>query len=174
MTISIYKTSMPIFVQFPYQHIRGSRQGGHPLRGREDRTGRAPQHAALPRQFPLARQPRAVTDHAISATARARWRGTAHFSQQRGELLRAQGPHRETIDFIKSFKPQQIHGTEDKEILVKFSTGERKFNWQTFLLNFWLPIKISIFTPPPPTTPAPLRHRARQARLHGNAGNALE
>src|SRR5271169_3279062 len=46
---------------------------------------------------------------------------------------------RRTIDFIKSFKPEQINGTEDKEILVKFSSGERKFNGQTFLLNFCLP-----------------------------------
>ena len=30
-------------------------------------------------------------------------------------------------------------GTEDKGIVVKFSSGERKFKGQTFLLNFCLP-----------------------------------
>ena len=44
-----------------------------------------------------------------------------------------------TIHFVKSFKPVQIDGTEDKEIVVKFSSGERKFKGQTFLLNFCLP-----------------------------------
>ena len=33
----------------------------------------------------------------------------------------------------------QIDGTEDKEIVVKLSSGERKFKGQAFLLNFCLP-----------------------------------
>ena len=44
-----------------------------------------------------------------------------------------------TIDYCKSLKPEQINGTEDKEIVVKFSSGERKFTGQAFLLNFCLP-----------------------------------
>ena len=45
-----------------------------------------------------------------------------------------------TIDFIKGLKPTQIDGTEDKEITIKFPSGnERKFTGQLFLLNFSLP-----------------------------------
>jgi len=33
----------------------------------------------------------------------------------------------------------QWRGTEDKEIVVKFSSGERKFKGQAFLLNVCLP-----------------------------------
>jgi hypothetical protein len=38
-----------------------------------------------------------------------------------------------TIDFIKSLKPVQIDGTEDKEITIKFTSGERKFIGQGLL-----------------------------------------
>src|SRR4029079_11023701 len=35
-----------------------------------------------------------------------------------------------TIDFIKSFKPEQIDGTEDKDITIKLGANERKFTGQ--------------------------------------------
>jgi uncharacterized protein len=44
-----------------------------------------------------------------------------------------------TIDFIKGLKPAQVDGTEDKEITIKFTSGERKFTGQLLLLNFSLP-----------------------------------
>ena len=157
MTISIYKTSMPIFVQFLTSISVVLDKAATHCEAKKIEPAALLNMRLYPDMFPLVRQLRAVTDHAISATAGARWRGTAHFSQQRGELLRAQGPHRETIDFIKSFKPEQINGTEDKEILIKFSSGERKFNWQTFLLNFWLP-KFLFSRHHRLRHPAPLRH----------------
>jgi hypothetical protein len=39
-----------------------------------------------------------------------------------------------TINFIKGLKPAQIDGTEDKEITIKFTSGERKFTGQLLLL----------------------------------------
>jgi len=44
-----------------------------------------------------------------------------------------------TIDFCKSIKPDQIDGTEDKDIVLKLGDNERKFKGQTLLLNFILP-----------------------------------
>ena len=44
-----------------------------------------------------------------------------------------------TIEFIEAIKPAQIDGSEDKEITMKFASGERKFSGQSLLLNFCLP-----------------------------------
>ena len=44
-----------------------------------------------------------------------------------------------TVDFCKGLKPAQIDGTEDKEIVLKLGTNERKFTGQALLLNFILP-----------------------------------
>jgi hypothetical protein len=92
-----------------------------------------------PDMFPLVRQLRAVTDHAISATARLAGAELLTFPNNEASFPELKDRIAKTIDFIKSFKPEQINGTEDKEIVVKFSSGERKFNGQTFLLNFYLP-----------------------------------
>ena len=43
------------------------------------------------------------------------------------------------IEFIKAIKPAQIDGNEDKEMTMKFASGERKFSGQSLLLNFCLP-----------------------------------
>jgi Domain of unknown function (DUF1993) len=38
-----------------------------------------------------------------------------------------------TIEFIKAIKPAQIDGSEDKEITMKFTSGERKFSGQSLV-----------------------------------------
>jgi uncharacterized protein len=45
----------------------------------------------------------------------------------------------QVVDFLKGLKPSQIDGTEDKEIVVKGSSGERKYTGQGILLNHSLP-----------------------------------
>jgi uncharacterized protein len=80
-----------------------------------------------------------VTDHAISATGRLAGAELITFPNNEASFPEVKDRIAKTIDFIKSLKPEQINGTEDKEIVVKFSSGERKFNGQTFLLNFCLP-----------------------------------
>ena len=44
-----------------------------------------------------------------------------------------------TVDYVKSFKPAEIDGTEDKDITIKFTSGERKFTGQGLLLGHVLP-----------------------------------
>ena len=92
-----------------------------------------------PDMFPLVRQLRAVTDHAISGTARLAGAELITFPNTEASFPEVKDRIAKTIDFVKSFKPMQIDGTEDKEIVVKFSSGERKFKGQTFLLSFCLP-----------------------------------
>ena len=43
------------------------------------------------------------------------------------------------VDFLKSMKPSQIDGTENKEITIKGSSGERKYTGQGLLLNHSMP-----------------------------------
>jgi hypothetical protein len=43
------------------------------------------------------------------------------------------------VDFVKQFKPAQIDGTEEKEVVLKFGANERKFTGQELLLGFILP-----------------------------------
>ena len=44
-----------------------------------------------------------------------------------------------TIAFVKSAKREQIDGTEDKDIVLKFGTREMPFKGEQFLVGFTLP-----------------------------------
>ena len=44
-----------------------------------------------------------------------------------------------TIDFLKTFKPDQIDGTENKSISLKVGGKEMNFQGQPYLLHFVLP-----------------------------------
>ncbi|HXC54603.1 MAG TPA: DUF1993 domain-containing protein [Rhizomicrobium sp.] len=44
-----------------------------------------------------------------------------------------------TIDFLKTVKPEQLAGAEDRAIVLKFPNGEMKFSGRDFLAGFALP-----------------------------------
>ena len=127
------------FRAIPHQHVRGARQGGRALRGEEDRAGNAPQHAALSRHVSAGAAAARGNRSCHQRHRPACRRGAHHFSNTEADFPEVKDRIAKTIDFVKSFKPVQIDGTEDKEIVVKFSSGERKFKGQAFLLNFCLP-----------------------------------
>jgi hypothetical protein len=61
------------------------------------------------------------------------------FANTESSILELKERIARAIEFIKSINPAQIDGSEDKEITIKFSSGERKFTGQSLLLNFCLP-----------------------------------
>jgi hypothetical protein len=44
-----------------------------------------------------------------------------------------------TVDFLKSIKPEQLTGAEDREIVLKFPNGEMKFTGRDYATGFALP-----------------------------------
>jgi hypothetical protein len=138
MTISMYKASVPIFVQF--------------LTSLSTVLDKAAAHAEAidpavllnarlyPDMFPLVRQVREATSHAANACGRLAGAELLTFANTEVSIPDLKGRTAKTIDFIKGLKQAQIDGTEDKEITIKFPSGnERKFTGQVWLLNFSLP-----------------------------------
>jgi len=139
MTISMYKVSVPIFVQFltaqsgvidkVVAHIEAKQLDPNyyfNLRFFAD-------------MYPYARQVQQASTHAARCCSALA--GVPMPDMPNTEMTFAELKARlaKTIEFCKGFKPEQIDGTEDKEIVLKFGTNERKFTGQTLLLNFILP-----------------------------------
>src|SRR5258708_20960633 len=113
MTVSMYKISVPIFVQF--------------LTSLSAVLDKAAAHAAAkkiepsvllntrlaPDMFPLVRQVRAATDHAISAGGRLAGAEMPTFANTEATIPELQSRIAKAIDFLKSLKPGDIDGTED-------------------------------------------------------------
>ena len=139
MTISMYKASVPIFVQFLTSLSAWLDKAAAHAEAKKIDPAVLLNTRLFPDMFPLARQVRAATDHAINACGRLAGVELPTFANTEASIPELEERVAKTIEFIKAIKPAQIDGSEDKEITMKFASGERKFSGQSLLLNFCLP-----------------------------------
>ncbi len=140
MTVSMYKISVPIFVQYLTSLSAVLDKAAAHCDAKKIDPSALLSARLFPDMFPLARQVRAASDHAVSATARLAGGepptlpgNEASFADLKERLAKA-------IDFVKNFKPAQIDGSEDKAIKITFPSGAtRDFTGQSLLLNNSLP-----------------------------------
>jgi hypothetical protein len=140
MALSMYKASVPIFVQFLASLSAVLDKAAAHAEAKKIDPAVLLNARLYPDMFPLARQVREATNHAASACGRVAGSELPTFTNTEASIPELQERITKTIDFIKGLKPTQIDGTEDKEITIKFPSGnERKFTGQVLLLNFSLP-----------------------------------
>ena len=139
MTISMYKVSVPIFVQFLTAQSGCIDKLAAVCEAKQLDLNFFLNMRLYPDMYPYGRQVQQASTHAArccSALAGVPMpdmpNTEASFAELKARLAR-------TIDFVKGFKPAQIDGTEDKEITIKLGANERKFTGQGLLLNFILP-----------------------------------
>jgi hypothetical protein len=139
MTISMFKVSVPIFVQHltalagvlakTEAHIEAKKLDPAFFLGMR----------LYPDMYPLSRQVQQATTHAVRAVSALSGAAPLELSSAEPGFPELQGRIAKTVDYLKGFKAAQIDGTEDKEITLKLGSTERKFSGQTLLLNFILP-----------------------------------
>jgi uncharacterized protein len=139
MTISMYKVSVPIFVQ----HLTA-------LSGVLDKTVAHIEAKQLEPAFflgmrlyadmyPLSRQVQQATAHPIRACSALAGKEPLNLPNTETSFPELKARIAKTVDYVKGFKPAEIDGTEDKEITLKFGSGERKFTGHSLLLGHVLP-----------------------------------
>lgn len=139
MSVSLYTTSAPVFVQF----LNG-------LSGVIDKAGAFAEAKKVepsvlmnlrlaPDMHPFARQVRMATDHAAGGCGRLAGVDLPSFSNEEATFGELQARIAKVTDFIKGLKPAQIDGQEDREVVLKFPSGERRYTGQAYLLGFALP-----------------------------------
>jgi uncharacterized protein len=140
MTISMYKTSVPIFVQFLTSLSAVLDKASAYAEAKKVDPSVLLNTRLAPDMFPLVRQVRAATDHAINACGRLAGAEMPSFSNTETSIPELKDRIAKTIDFLKGLKPAQIDGTEDKEIKITFPSGAtREFTGQSLLLTNSLP-----------------------------------
>jgi len=139
VTISMFKASAPIFVQFLTSLSAVLDKAAAHAEAKKIEQSVLLNMRLYPDMHQLVRQVRAATDHAMSACGRLAGVELPAFANKEESIPELKERITKAIEFIKSIKPVQIDGSEEKEITIKFSSGERKFIGQSFLLNFCLP-----------------------------------
>jgi hypothetical protein len=136
----MYKISVPIFVQFLTSLSAVLDKTAAYAEAKKVEPSVLLNTRLAPDLFPLGRQVRAATDHAINAGGRLAGVALPELPNADATIPELKDRIAKTIDFLKGLKPAQIDGSEDKEIKITFPSGAvREFTGQTLLLNNSLP-----------------------------------
>jgi hypothetical protein len=97
------------------------------------------QFRLYPDMFPLVRQVQIATDMSKGCVARLAAAEVPSYADTETSFEELRARIKKTIDFINSFKPEQIEGAEDRTIILKTGGTERQFKGGDYLMGFVLP-----------------------------------
>jgi hypothetical protein len=92
-----------------------------------------------PDMFPFNMQVGQVTTHAARGVAQLAGLTQPTFDGNETTIAALKERVAKAVEFIKTATPEQIDGSEEKEIVLKFGTREMRFTGQAFLVGFTLP-----------------------------------
>lgn len=139
-TISMYNASVPIFKQLlsALNAILDKAQTHI-----EEHSILPPtllQASLYPDMYNFTRQVQIATDFAKSVTARLAGVEFPVFEDNETSISELKTRIENTLLFISSIKPEQLNGSEEKEIITRPGTPkEKKFNGQSYLLHYGIP-----------------------------------
>ena len=139
MTISMYQASVPMFRTLLGGLSDVLDQGAAFCEARQVDPSVLLTFRLAPDMFPLTRQVQIATDMVKGGVARLAgaevpaWEDT---EKTFGELKERIG---KTLAFMDGFRPDQIDGSEDREIVLKMRAGDMQFAGQRYLIGFVIP-----------------------------------
>jgi len=139
MTITMYKASIPVFI-----HMLGNLS--HIL----DKAAAYAESMKIdpailvnsrlyPNMFALARQVQIATDMTKGCAARLAGQEPPSYEDKETSFPELKARIDKTIAFLKTFKPEQIDGTEEKTVQLKVGGQPRTFQGLPYLLHYVLP-----------------------------------
>lgn len=139
MTLSMYQASVPVF-------LRALGNLSHVLKKGEAHTSAKSvsedvilQTRLIPDMLPLARQVQIATDMAKNGVARLAGAELLKFEDNETTFEQLQARIERAVDYIKTFKPEQIDGSETRQVTIKTRHGDQTFEGDAYLLHFVLP-----------------------------------
>jgi uncharacterized protein len=139
MTISMYKISVPIFVQHLIALSGVLDKATAHIEGKQLDPVFFLNMRLFPDMYPFARQVQQATTHAVRAVSALSGAAPIELPNTETSFPELKARIAKTVDYVKGFKAAQIDGSEDKDITLKLGSTERKFTGQVLLLNFILP-----------------------------------
>ena len=139
MPISMYAVSVPVFVQHLIA-LSGvlDKAAAHAEAKKVDPSVLLNMRL-YPDMYPMARQVQEATKHAARVSSHLAGVEMPALPNAETTIPELKARIGKTVDFLKSLKPSQIDGSENKEIKIKGSSGERTYTGQLLLLGHSLP-----------------------------------
>jgi hypothetical protein len=139
MTISMYQASVPRFVNIlgNLSNILDKAQAHIDTRKLDDAT--LTTYRLFPDMLPMAKQVQIACDAAKGVVARLAGVEIPVHEDNEKTLAELKARIAKTIVFVQSVAPEQIDGTEDKDIVIKRGDKETHYKGMQFLLGHAIP-----------------------------------
>ena len=139
MSISMYQVAVPVFVRAltNLQHVL--KLGEAHAKEKNVEGSVLLQTRLITDMLPLVKQVQIATDMAKNGAARLAGVDPLKFEDNETSLDELYSRIERAIDYIKSFKPEQIDGSETRAITLKTLNGDLNFEGQAYLLHYVLP-----------------------------------
>jgi uncharacterized protein len=139
MSITMYQASVPVFLR-GFDNLSAILDKGLAFAGEQGVDPEALVQARLIGDMgPLASQVQRASDTAKSCAARLAGVDNPSFEDNEASFPELHDRISRTVAFLQSIRPEQIDGTEDKEILLNTRREAFTFTGQDFLLRHSLP-----------------------------------
>ncbi|MDH4189362.1 MAG: DUF1993 domain-containing protein [Betaproteobacteria bacterium] len=139
MTISMYQASAPRFANMLKNLSAVLDKGQAHAEARKFDPLVLVSARLYPDMLPMSRQVQIACDTAKGAAARLAGVEVPQYDDSEKTFAELIARIARTIDFVRSFKPEQIDGSEEREIVLKLGGREVKFNGMQYLLGFAQP-----------------------------------
>jgi hypothetical protein len=140
MTISMYNASVPVFNQMLGSLSALLKKADAHATDKKIDPQALLQARLFPDMFPLTRQIQIAADFAKGVTARLAGAEVPSYDDSEQNFAELQGRISKTLSFIGGFNPEQFHGSEEREIVLRPGTPkEQKMQGQIYLLHYGMP-----------------------------------
>lgn len=138
-TLSMYQASIPVLIRAlrNFKHILGKGHAHAVAQGYDPAV--LLQSRLYPDMLPLVRQVQIATDTAKFAPARLAGIESPRFEDTETSFEELQARLDRALEFLGSFTPAQIDGSEGRDVVLPRRTGDQHFSGRDYLLGFVLP-----------------------------------
>ena len=139
MPLSMYQASVPVFVQMLTSlRVVLDKAEAHATAKKID-PGVLLNARLFPDMFPLTRQVQLTSDFAKGPTARLAGQEPPKWEDKEASFAELRARIDKTLEFVKSFKPAQIDGSEERDVTIPIGGNPTTFKGQRYLLSNALP-----------------------------------
>jgi hypothetical protein len=139
MTLSMYQASVPSFIRMLTNLAGVLAKGAAHAETKKIDPAVLVNSRLFPDMFPLARQVMIVTDNAKGGAARLAGLEPPKYEDNESSFPELMARIDKTVAYLKTFKPGQIDGSEERTITLKLGKETMTFQGMPYLLNLVLP-----------------------------------
>ena len=139
MTLSMYQASAPVFVRALSNLAHVLKKGEAHASSLNVSDATLLQTRLIADMLPLVKQVQIACDMATRGVARLAGVEPQSFEDNEVSFDDVYSRIQRAIDYINTFKPEQVDGSEGRAIQMKTRNGEMHFVGQAYLLDFVLP-----------------------------------